>query len=140
MKVTLNGKNYTLDVENAKKFGLLLEEDDKCRSWEDFCDKYKKEMVYHNDDLRPYKQLTIDDSNALHALAKLMNLYRDWVKDWTPTFESDNKKYLIKYSDNELQVTWTIFTSGFLIFPSKEIADEFLSNFRDIIEKCKFYI
>ena len=37
--LTLNGKEYLLDIEQAEKLGLLKEKDNKVRSWKEFAKK-----------------------------------------------------------------------------------------------------
>lgn len=38
--ITLNGKDYNIDVEKGKELGVLKEKDTRCKSWEEFIKKY----------------------------------------------------------------------------------------------------
>ena len=38
--ITLEGKEYQLDIEQAEKLGLLKEKDNRVKSWEEFVKKY----------------------------------------------------------------------------------------------------
>ena len=76
---------------------------------------------------------------ALMQLHQLRDCYRQgWVPDYTNTF---NKFCIVHYFDSysyehnyEIVVRSTI--PRFLTFQSKEIAQEFLNNFRDLIEQA----
>ena len=39
--ITLEGKEYQLDIEQAKQLGLLKEKDSRVRSWDEFKEKYE---------------------------------------------------------------------------------------------------
>ena len=48
-KVTINGVEYNLDLEKAKKLGILKEKDARCKSWEEFKENnYVKTLQNNN--------------------------------------------------------------------------------------------
>ena len=72
---------------------------------------------------------------ALMKLLVCREVYRQgWKPDWTKGTE--NKYCIINYF-NEIQSIDYCFTDRVLSFQSAEIRDEFLENFRDLIEEAK---
>ena len=76
---------------------------------------------------------------ALMQLHQLRDCYRD---GWQPNLKDDSDKYGIERLYNpvlrniELRVAWHNDVSIFLSFPTCELANEFLTNFRDLIEEA----
>lgn len=69
---------------------------------------------------------------ALIKLHQLRDCYRQgWIPDW------DDEKFIITVNYKEFySVGKCIKTKEFLAFQSREIAEEFLTNFRDLIEQA----
>lgn len=73
-------------------------------------------------------------SIALAQLSQLREVYRGgWVPDWNDTNE---KKYVIGKYENTLTIYFNVYQHYFLAFQSAEIRDEFLKNFKDLIEEA----
>ena len=51
IEITLNDKNYIIDVEKAKELGVLKEKDTRCKTWKEFKLKYKNIRGYSIDSL-----------------------------------------------------------------------------------------
>lgn len=129
------------------------------KTWEEFCYDYKiqEEECYINTDAEIKKavssrnRLIYGDSNvlpnkqaaeahlALIKLHQLRDCYRQgWVPDYTDT---SNKFCIVNYFDSYLyKPNHGIIIRGtiphFLSFQSEEIAQEFLDNFKDLIEQA----
>ena len=72
---------------------------------------------------------------ALMQLLVCREVYRQgWKPDWTKA--SENKYCIINYF-NEIQPTDYCFTDRVLSFQSAEIRNQFLENFKDLIEEAK---
>lgn len=72
---------------------------------------------------------------ALMQLHRLRDAYRQgWVPDWNDKYQN---KWTIVYKKNKLTIDYWNSVQFFLSFQSQEIAEEFLKNFRDLIEKAK---
>ena len=71
---------------------------------------------------------------ALAQLSQLMEVYR---QGWKPDWHDDQKKYGIGFYCGHIDVAEIVWTNIFLSFQSPEIRDEFLENFRDVIEEAK---
>jgi hypothetical protein len=151
--ITLEGKEYQLDIEQAKKLNLLKEKDNKVRSWEEFKKKCVESGGYYWSDfynnlmesdipVLTKEQLTPHEAKALAAFSKLLKLRRDWIGEWEPDWSTlDERKYVIerkRISQFEVLVYFT--NSHALSFPSYELAQEFLETFRDLIEEAKILI
>ena len=80
-------------------------------------------------------------SNKLDVLERLLilrDIYRQgWKPDWKNTLQV---KYYIMNNNEKLTTTWSYNIGRFLSFQSEKIRDEFLKNFRDLIEECKDFI
>ena len=70
---------------------------------------------------------------ALMQLHQLRDCYR---QGWKPDWKDNNKKYYIGHYDNSnhCRVFQESTFPNFLSFQTEELAEEFLNNFRDLIE------
>lgn len=48
--ITLEGKEYQLDIKQAKKLGLLKEKDNRVKSWKEFVNKHLNSNSFYCDD------------------------------------------------------------------------------------------
>lgn len=72
---------------------------------------------------------------ALIQLIQLRDFYRQgWIPDWK---DGDAKKHCITTFENEIHKDHYWCGNKILSFPIEEIRDEFLENFRDLIEQAK---
>ena len=72
------------------------------------------------------------------ALMKLHLLRDEYRQGWKPDWCDNSDKYKITKmrSDYEIVVTFSTCYSSFLSFKTKEVAKEFLTNFRELIEQA----
>lgn len=133
--LTLNGKEYLLDIEQAEKLGLLKEKYGRVKSWEEFKKKYPNQFLHV-----PSGQLTIREDRAIDAFSKLLKLRRDWIRGWEPIWNKSSEKFIFYRSENEVRICSTLITAGGLSFPTQQMAKEFLETFRDLIEEAKILI
>jgi hypothetical protein len=125
------------------------------KTWEEFCEMYPiKEGecyigLYSNIveidepiDKRRYEE----DRNLLHdyataeavlALCQLIQLRNAYNGDWVPDWTDEERKYTIDFYEDEIWSGEVGNTPSILHFKSKELRDEFLRNFRPLIEKLK---
>lgn len=69
---------------------------------------------------------------ALMQLHQLRDCYRQgWVPNW-----DENRYYILHLNTEHYIITDTTKVSMFLTFQSREIAQEFLNNFKDLIEQA----
>ena len=148
--ITLEGKEYQLDIEQAKQLGLLKEKDNRIRSWKEFVNKHIKSNSFYchdgivNQTLSPYalpEQLTSHEAKALAAFSKLLKLRRDWIGEWEPDWSDGQTSHgIIWLNKNKIQANAACTIAFPLSFPDYKMAKEFLETFRDLIEEAKILI
>ena len=149
-----------IEVPNGKKAvwkdNKVVFEDIKPKlpeTWEEFCNNYKiqEEEYYINTDADIKKavssrnRLIYGDSNVLPnkqaaeahlALMQLHQLRDCYRQGWMPNLTIPKSNFAIFYMKGKYSVEEFMYSSEFLSFQSKEIAQEFLTNFRELIEKA----
>lgn len=123
------------------------------KTWEEFCEQneVKKTEYYLNvssgiEETRIGKKNKISDKNllpnrkaaeqhlALMQLHQLRDCYRQgWIPDWG-SYRAI--KYCIEFTNNKYIIFKYYVSSNFLSFPTRELAEEFLTNFRELIEQA----
>lgn len=125
------------------------------KSWEEFCKMYPvTNKEYYIDDFSRVLQRTEigddrnveDDKNmlpdrataeAVLSLCQLIQLRNAYNGDWMPDYNDENRKYTIDFYEDEIFSGEVSNTPSILAFKSREMRDEFLRNFRPLIEKLK---
>ena len=133
------------------------------KTWEEFCeissisekeclisDYYGVSKVHHirsfpvprdpkrDGNILPSKK----DAEQHLALMKLHQLRDYYRQGWKPNLTDKSDKYCIRWHYNldtksiEFIILNFSHVSTFLSFPTKELADKFLTNFRDLIEQA----
>lgn len=150
--LTLNGKKYLLDIEQAQQLGLLKEKDDRVRSWDEYIKKYSNKHAYSynntagiiirtSNSIYTTEQLTPHEAKAIAAFSKLLKLRRDWIGEWEPDWKDMNTSYgIIWVNKNEVKANTACTISHLLSFPNYKMAQEFLETFRGLIEEAKILI
>lgn len=129
------------------------------KTWDEFCKNYPtiKTDRYIDSDSRlcgigeKIKRHVACDRNILPsehaaeahlALMQLHQLRDCYRQGWQPNLKDSANKYGIQLAYNsisssiELRVLWYQQVSTFLSFPTRELAEEFLTNFRELIEQA----
>ena len=151
--LTLNGKEYLLDIEQAEKLGLLKEKKDgRVKSWSEYVQKYSgihgysynmtANMITHSGTpIYTADQLTQHEAKALSAFSQLLKLRRDWIGEWEPDWTNDTTcKFVIGYVNKDIKVNVRNVSARNLSFPTEQMAKEFLETFHDLIEEAKILI
>lgn len=126
------------------------------KSWEDFCKMFpikRGEVIIDPDDqiqeinLNFVKERSIYDTTilpdrvtaeAILALCQLVQLRNAYNGDWVPDWKNYNQdKFTIEFHGNEIFCDMVVRNSTILYFKSEELRDEFLRNFRPMIEILK---
>lgn len=120
------------------------------KTWEEFCMNYPKRSgeAYINQashisqyDSKQVRQINIDknicpsrkSAEAHLAMIQLEQLRDCWRNGWKPKMHEP--AYAIKFSVSGLNI-YNFVSREFLSFPTREMAEEFLKCFRDLIEKA----
>ena len=130
------------------------------KTWEEFCENYPRKkdecyidmscqivrLVYEIDRDKDLDKNLLPSKQAAEAHLALMQLHqlRDCYRQgWTPDWSDCNKnKYCILYNGLYCNTNYNhsiavhTHTNEFLTFQSREIAQEFLNNFKDLIEQA----
>ena len=148
-----------IDVPNGKiaiwKDNKVIFEDIKPKfpkTWEEFCEQNEiKKNEYYVDTssciivISDSKRYSGSDRNLLpskeaaEAHLALMQLHqlRDCYREgWEPDWNNDCNKYIIVKNRDKYVVFGGNWTNQFLSFQDRERAEEFLTNFRELIEKA----
>lgn len=128
------------------------------KTWEEFCEQNRiKKTEYYLDDSSCIsetwngKRYSSSDKNVLPskkaaeahlALMQLHQLRDCYRQGWIPNLADKSIKYCIEGHGDlftgsiKYQIVTLSYISDFLSFPTKELAKEFLTNFRDLIEQA----
>ena len=154
-------RNITLTLEKAKEWynkGGELKEialqaftekelNPLPRSWEEFATNYARVGYYISSDGKPLMCASSGKFSSPHvcpskksaeahlAMIQLEQLRDCWRQGWKPEWNS-SVKYAIKWDTDNLTVYMAKVIHSFLVFPTYEMAKEFLECFRDLIEKA----
>ena len=145
-------EGYEIDKEKSTFEKIVFKKkDNRPRSWEEYCNNFKGEFYYIIDDrdnigdsftttglISAYKNTLPSKELAEKFLAymQLMSLRQAWIGDWKAypgavaiTWSCDGR--LIRWQDPERCLSLP------LSFPTKEMAEEFMFTFRDLLEQAE---
>ena len=134
--------NYQFDIEvDEGEYYVVRRKPQYPKTYEECCDILQLEHTFE------LKDLTIDEEKLTDSFIRLKRC-RDsyWKiageqmglgKPWSPKWEIDNVKYSIIVVENEIRIGDNEEIHRFLVFPTEEMRDSFLENFKELIEKCK---
>ena len=129
------------------------------KTWEEFCERYplKAKEVFINSASKPVtagdyisRKYRIPDNDrnlctsreeaeAFLAFMQLRQLRKAYVKDWEPDW-NDTKQYkacILYHSTDFILTYFKDSCSRPLSFPTLELAEQFLTNFKDLLEIAK---
>lgn len=143
-------------VQEGDKY-IIKKKESKPRTWEDFCRNYPitSEEYYIDEDsyiyqCNPSSRRVEEDRNsytseeeaeAFLALMQLRQLRKAWVGNWD--FETSAKKYacnIVYLKSKGIVIENTLDVSHPLNFPDTQIAEEFLTSFKDLCETAKILL
>lgn len=134
------------------------------KSWDEFCEKYPikdGECVINSScvvaELKPSSEefnfsgfdktkrhiATVGilpdraTAEAVLALCQLIQLRNCYNGDWVPNWTDEERKYTLVFYECEIWRYDVFNTPGILTFKTAELRDEFLRDFRPLIEKIK---
>ena len=120
---------YAQQIAN-KKHGYYIDDED-CSSvsvvWNELAEVNKWKNVLPSEEL----------AEAFLAMMQLMSLRQAWIGNWKPDWKNpDIKKWCIIF-ECELKVSYFYSNSRALSFLTKEMAEDFMNCFRDLLEIAK---
>ena len=113
------------------------------KTWDEYCikhgevgDKIKASLNTAYMTINRYVFSDCKQAQAHIAKMKLHLLRNEYRQGWKPNYNIRQDKYTIIYSNNWGLTVGIYQTPRFLSFKSREIAEEFLTNFRELIEEA----
>ena len=117
------------------------------KAWDEYCakhgevgDKIKASLNTAYTTINKYTFSDYKQAQAHIAKIKLHLLRDEYRNGWKPNWTDKSIKYGIMWNTlaekKKLIVAWHSYAPLFLSFPTEEIAREFLSNFRELIEQA----
>lgn len=78
-----------------------------------------------------------EEARAFRSLMKLRLIRKAWVGDFDATRDEYESKYRITLFANEFKIENTIFGGSLLSFPTKEMAEQFLDLFKNLLDETR---
>jgi hypothetical protein len=135
--------NYQFEIEvDEGEYYAVRRKPQYPKTYEECCDILQLEHTF------VLKDLTIDEEKLTDSFIRLkrcrdaywkisgeqMGLGKPWEPDWT---NYNEYKFVIGVNENEIIKCYNTIAQFILAFPTEEIRDAFLENFKELIEKCK---
>lgn len=148
-RATANG------VESLETELYFKTQTDLPKTWEEALHKFEGTTMYYIDNdsiIMPFNlkintEMDINDlsnvivsreeADAFLSLMKLRLIRKAWVEDFDATSEEYENKYMIKFFANEFWIKYTVLGRSPLSFPTKEMAEQFLDLFKDLLDETK---
>ena len=92
--------------------------------------------VAYNRNLFP----TIEEAKAMLAMAQLCQLRDKWNEDWKPDWNNQDLKYVIEVNSNLLVAITVRYNSAPMFFKTREVRDNFMETFKDLLEVAKPFL
>ena len=142
-------------VKDGDSYVVKEKKQNPPRTWEEFYNNYpltaKEYYISSYGIILPISSLNIgnkrydknwcaskEEAEAFLALMQLRQLRKAWVGDWEQTSDSGIGYILYNIKVNRLATGFGEFSCFItLSFPTKEMAEDFLSCFKDLCEKAK---
>ena len=117
------------------------------KTWDEYCakhgevgDKIKASLNTAYTTINKYTFSDSKQAQAHIAMIKLHLLRDEYRQGWKSNWKDNSTKYGIKWNPitgkKELMIIWSICDPLFLSFSTCELAEEFFTNFRDLIEEA----
>ena len=146
---------------------VFKKKDNKPRSWEEYCENHKGgyafissctcnvieinyppgELLKLNPEISKHLLPSKELAEAFLAMMQIMSLRHNWIHkwsidngmidDWKPDWNTSQYKYCITILDNEYTVDEFIHYHQTLSFPTRELAENFMNTFKDLLEIAK---
>lgn len=118
-----------------------------CEMFPDFTGEYfiqnEKSEVRQVQEMQPDERRTENNAEilpdrataeAVLALCQLIQLRNAYNGDWVPDYKTADTKFTIEFENNRIVKNTTKGWPCILTFKTEELRDEFMSNFRPIVE------
>lgn len=154
MKQTIEiPEGFELRKVSDTEYKIIKKEKVLPKTWEEFCELYPiKEGYFIENKSEIFKtsnssRLSNRDRNvlpsrekaeAILALCQLIQLRDCYNEGWKPDWKNEDQyKYVFWFVKDDIKTVDLFCQPVLFAFKSKKLRDEFLNNFKDLIEKLK---
>ena len=144
---------YEIDKEKSTFEKIIFKKKNtKPKSWEEYCNNFSGELFYFSNrnsiesvvtsdgmsytakDYLPSKEL----AESFLAMMQLMSLRQAWINDWEPSWKNNSISiWGVISREYKVKVDNFYTTAMPLSFPTKEMAEDFMNCFKDLLEVAK---
>lgn len=141
---------YKIKKIDSTQWELVKLENYLPKTWEEFCEMIsakdskivltcegKTSISGENEPYNWSPQQFEKINRAMDALYKLIKLRDFYNKEWIPDWRDSREKYVIRASYGEVICKKSWSDNAVLAFKAASVRDQFLENFRDLIEIAK---
>lgn len=150
-------EGYEIDKTNSTLERIIFKKkDNKPRSWNEYACNFDAlgkcyfsgidgnliqiNGYFLSDSQKKNVYNTKEEAKAFQALMQLRQLHKVWVGSWEPDWEVNNFKYVIVVINSNIRVSGNVNISRCLSFPDREMAEEFMECFKDLLEQAKILL
>lgn len=142
-------EGYEIDRENSTFENIIFRKAERklSKRWEDlpfvegwFIDAKCRIIETGRLNTQEYNKNTFptkEEAEACVALAQLCQLRDIYNEGWKPDWTDNNEKFCIFFNNEKVYSGLSYYTRHILSFKTFEIGEEFLKNFKDLIETAK---
>lgn len=143
-------QGYEIDRQKSTFEKIVFKKIEPCKptTWEEYCKFTKNYQSYYcNPRENHIRETTFDGFysefstkervNQYAALGKLLQLRDYWVGDWKINSDSLDNIYVVHNNKDKITEIDIVYYENYsLTFPTKEMANEFITCFRDLIKEA----
>lgn len=146
-------EGFEIDKEQSTERQIVLRkiEDKKVRSWQEYSEIMRgKDSYYFNEAVKEIYSTKFnrdivlsefedkEDVEAFVAFCKLRKMRKQWIGKWKPDWTNeDQTKFTIISAKNKIDDSISDFINSSMSFPTKEMRNEFIATFKDLLEQAK---
>ena len=145
-------------IKDGDNYVIKEKKQNSPRSWEEFCERCLKKdgeaFINSSSEIFAYSLSSIrnekrdknvcsskEEAEAFLALMQLRQLRKAWVGDWERLKGKPNAGLFYNFSEDKITTYYaTFWTNVVLSFPTKDMAEDFLSCFKDLCETAKILL
>ena len=135
------GKDFALDNFEEEQLKGLPKSWEELETVKGYYVSTKSKLISDEGDTFNYNRnifATKEQAEASIALAQLTQLMKAYNGDWVADWRGANKyKWSLFFIKEEISIRSLTVSNRFLAFKSEDLAEQFLENFKDLIETAK---
>lgn len=142
-------QGYEIDRQKSTFEKIVFKKiDNTPKTWEEYCKLTRNEFSFYaksNNTINrdyyycgAYNEFSTEErAKQFIALGKLLQLRDYWVGDWKINSDSLDNIYVVHNNKDKITEIDIVYYENYsLTFPTKEMANEFITCFRDLIKEA----